>query len=268
MNKIDGKAVAHEILRDVGVIANVMQKRVCFIQFGIDTASTDFIARKQRVAIQMGIQADVIHEPTITTTEAALTVLQEVINNQYDGIVVQLPLPYGIDTDEVLATIPVAQDIDVLNKESIILFERSQTERMPPVIGAVNAIIITNQIDVVEKNIVIVGLGRLVGAPIAALFDRSNIPYTTITLDTSEKEKIALLQSADIIITGTGTPHCITATMIKEGVILIDAGTSEQNGILVGDIDPGCYKKASLYTPVPGGVGPITVAVLFKNLFL
>jgi len=267
MNKIDGKTIAEDILRDVGVIANVMQKRVCFIQFGDDASSTAFIARKQRVANQMGIQADVIHEPSINTTEAALTLLAEVVSHEYDGIVVQLPLPYGIDTDEVLNAIPVAQDIDVLGTESLQLFERSQSERMPPVAGAVNAIIVSAQIDLIEKHIVLVGKGKLVGAPIAMLFDRSGIPYDTVDIDTPEDEKIRLLAEADIIISGTGAPHSITADMIKEGVVLIDAGTSEHQGVLVGDIDPSCYDKALLYTPVPGGVGPVTVAVLFKNLF-
>jgi len=267
MNKIDGKAVAQDILRDVGVIANVMQKRVCFIQFGEDTASTEFIARKQRVAIQMGIQADVIHEVSVTTTEGALSVLEEAITHHYDGIVVQLPLPYGIDVDSILNAIPLAQDIDVLSKESMQLFERSQTERMPPVAGAVNALIVASQIDLIEKNIVLVGLGRLVGAPIAALLDRSNILYQAVTAETPEEEKLALLKDADIVITGTGAPHSIKGSMVKAGVVLIDAGTSEQNGVLVGDIDPSCYVKALLYTPVPGGVGPVTVAILFKNLF-
>lgn len=267
MNKIDGKTIAQDILRDVGVIANVMQKRVCFIQFGTDAASTDFIARKQRVANQMGIQADVVHEGGISTTEAACAVLQEIITHEYDGIVVQLPLPYGIDTDLLLETIPVAQDIDVLCKESLQLFERGQGERMPPVAGAVDAILRAEQIELAGKEIVIVGKGRLVGAPIALLFDRLGVPYQTVDIETPQERKSALLASADILISGTGVPHSITADMVKEGVLLIDAGTSEQSGVLVGDIHPSCYPKASRYTPMPGGVGPITVAVLFKNLF-
>jgi len=267
MNNIDGKTIAQDMLRDIGVVANVMQKRVCFIQFGTDASSTDFIARKQRVANQMGISADVIHEPTICTTEEALVLITDVISHEYDGIVVQLPLPYGIDTDEILNAIPVAQDIDVLSKESLQNFERGLTERMPPVAGAVNAIIETQAIDLGEKSVVIVGKGRLVGEPIAQLFDRLGVLYQTIDIETPAERKDALLATADIIISGTGVPHSITADMIKEGVVLIDAGTSEHNGVLVGDMDPSCYSKASLYTPVPGGVGPITVAVLFKNLF-
>lgn len=267
MNTIDGKKIAQDILRDVGVVANVMQKRVCFIQFGVDAASTDFIARKQRVANQMGISADVIHEPTISTTEEALVLLTEVVSHEYDGIVVQLPLPYGIDTDEILNAIPLAQDIDVLNKESLQLFERGQTERMPPVAGAVNAIISTQTLDLTDKKIVIVGKGRLVGEPITLLFNRLSIPYQNIDIETPEDRREALLAEADIIISGTGAPHSIIASMIKQDVVLIDAGTSENEGVLVGDIDPACYIKASLYTPVPGGVGPITVAILFKNLF-
>lgn len=264
--EIDGKRLAKDILADVTVVANVMQKRVCFIQFDIDEVSSQFIARKQRAALSLGVHADVVQE-VVSTTEDALAVLEDVVSQGYDGIVVQLPLPPFIDTDTVLAAIPVAADIDMLTKESIALFEQGLTERMPPVAGALNAIIVDAQIDVLTTRIVLVGNGRLVGAPIAMLFDRSNIAYETITVTTPDEERCALLKHADIVISGTGIAHSITPDMVRDGVILIDAGASIKGEKIVGDIDPACFDKAQIYTPVPGGVGPITVAILFKNLF-
>ncbi|HEY0980134.1 MAG TPA: bifunctional 5,10-methylenetetrahydrofolate dehydrogenase/5,10-methenyltetrahydrofolate cyclohydrolase [Candidatus Paceibacterota bacterium] len=266
--KVDGKAIAEDILRDVGVMAPVMQKRVAFIQFGDDAASTQFIARKERVASGLGIQSDIIHESAVATTEAAIAVLEEAIAHEYDGIVVQLPMPYGIDTDTILNMIPPERDIDVLSKSAIEAFARGQTERMPPVAGAVDAVIKNAQIDLSEKNIVIVGKGRLVGAPIALLFDRMNVPYTALDLETPPEEQKELLLNADIVISGIGVAGHIQPHMVKDGVILIDAGTSEQGGVLVGDVDPACFSKATLYTTVPGGVGPVTVAVLLRNIFL
>ena len=266
--KIDGKHIAQEILRDVGIMAPVMQKHIAFIQFGDDRASAQFIARKERVASGLGIQSDILHESTLTTTEEALAVLQEVVAHGYDGIVVQLPLPYGMDTDAILNAIPVECDIDVLSKEAIEVFERGQTERMPPVAGAVDAVIKHGGIDLAGKNIVIVGKGRLVGGPIALLFDRMNIAYSAIDLETPPQEQKELLLAADSIISGIGVAGHIQPSMIKEGVVLIDAGTSEHGGVLVGDVDPACFDKASHYTTVPGGVGPVTVAVLLKNLFV
>lgn len=267
-NMIDGKRIAEDILRDVSIVAPVMQKRVVFIQYGTDMASTQFIARKERVARQMGIQADIIHDGSIVTTEAALALLRDVIAQDYDGIVVQLPLPFGVDTDAVLAAIPVAQDIDVLGEMALQAFQRGITERMPPVAGAIDRIIRTKQIVLENKAIVLLGKGRLVGAPIALLFDRLGVPYTAIDIATPTDLCERALLTADIIISGIGVPGHITPDMVKEGVILLDAGTSENNGVLMGDVDPSCYQKAALYTPVPGGVGPITVAVLLNNMFV
>lgn len=267
-NMIDGKKIAEDILRDVNVVAHVMQKRVVFIQYGTDAASTQFIARKERVARQMGIQTDVIHEKDITTTEAALALLADIIGQEYDGIVVQLPLPMGINTDEVLNAIPPAQDIDVLGQMALQAFERGTTERMPPVAGAIDQIIRVRQIALEDKAIVLLGKGRLVGAPIALLFDRLGVSYRALDINTPLDEQRKVLLAADIIISGIGVAGYVRGDMVKDGVVLIDAGTSEHQGVLVGDIDASCYEKASLYTPVPGGVGPVTVAVLLRNIFL
>jgi methylenetetrahydrofolate dehydrogenase (NADP+)/methenyltetrahydrofolate cyclohydrolase len=190
------------------------------------------------------------------------------IEAHYDGIVVQLPLPADIDADMVLDSIPTEYDIDMLSEDAKVQYQKAATMRTAPVAAAVQEILWHEKVILIGKKIVVLGNGRLVGEPIRMLLDRQELPYATIDIETSAHHRLELLQEADIIFSGIGVPHFIAAEMVKEGVVLIDAGTSEQAGKLVGDIDPACADKASVYTPVPGGVGPLTVACIFRNLYL
>jgi methylenetetrahydrofolate dehydrogenase (NADP+)/methenyltetrahydrofolate cyclohydrolase len=243
------------------------RKRVCFVQIGNDAGSTAFVKMKVQLAETLGIAADVVQKD-ITTTEETIVLLAEVIEKNYDGIVVQLPLPQGMDTELVIDSIPTEQDIDMLSEDAKVQYRNATTERTAPVAAAVQAILWQNKIILVDKKIVVMGRGRLVGEPVTMLLDRQELAYTVIDIDTPADVRATVLKEADVIISGMGTPHAITPDMIKQGAVLIDAGTSESNGKLAGDIDPACADKASVYTPVPGGVGPITVACLFRNLFL
>ncbi len=264
----DGKLIAHILEQKLSEhSATVPTKKVCFILFGDNPGSKQFVAMKSRVAERLGIVVKVLHYLENISTDEAVRIIQEVSREQYAGIVIQLPLPTGLDRDTILNSVPVDIDIDMLGDEAKKRFLAKKTNIIPPVARAVNEILNFYTVNVREKNILIVGRGKLVGEPIGMLFSVMNIPYNIIDIDTNEKEKIELLQSADIIISGAGAPGFILPSMIKEGVVLIDAGTSEQNGKLVGDVDPLCEKKASLITPVPGGVGPVTVMSLFLNLY-
>ncbi|MBI1957050.1 MAG: hypothetical protein HYS44_01150, partial [Candidatus Niyogibacteria bacterium] len=137
----------------------------------------------------------------------------------------------------------------------------------PPLVSVVDEIFRRYDIDVRDKKIALVGAtGELVGKPIAQWFSSRGIPFSSITIETPADEMHEILKNADIIISGVGKAGLIGADMVKEGVIAIDAGTSGQSGALKGDMDPVIAKKAKLFTPVPGGVGPMTVAMLFRNL--
>lgn len=264
---INGTIIKEVLLEELAASAAGQHKRVCFIQFGDDAASTKFVAMKMNVAAQLGVEAEHVQSNVLTTDEAVATV-QEAVAKSYDGIVVQLPIPAGIDAEAVINAIPAAMDIDVLSDAAIEAFKKGASKRLPPVAAAVESILKVHQVSPIGKNIVIRGKGKLVGEPVMMLFDQADVPYDAIDINTPEAEQLRLLQHADIIVSGFGMPHSLAPDMIKEGVVLIDAGTSEQAGKLAGDIDPACAAKASLYTPVPGGVGPITVACLFRNLFL
>jgi methylenetetrahydrofolate dehydrogenase (NADP+) / methenyltetrahydrofolate cyclohydrolase len=182
-----------------------------------------------------------------------------------DAIIVQLPLPEGFDTAKILSAIPTEKDADVLSGVSYEKFERGDEGAIvPPVAGAVGEILVREKVEAQGKRAVVVGQGKLVGRPVLALLRRMGADAVTVLRDTPSPETI--LREADIIVSGVGQAHFITPEMIKDGVVLIDAGTSESNGSIAGDFHPDCAAKASVFTPVPGGVGPIAVAMLFKNV--
>jgi methylenetetrahydrofolate dehydrogenase (NADP+)/methenyltetrahydrofolate cyclohydrolase len=169
--------------------------------------------------------------------------------------VVQLPLPKQINANKILDLIPSDKDVDALSENASVL---------APVAGAVREVLERNQVELEGKKILVVGQGRLVGRPVAIWLAQEG--YEVETADINTKNLAELTNRADVIITGVGKPGLIKLEDIKEGAILIDTGTSESAGKLMGDVDPTCAVKCSLLSPVPGGVGPITVAMIFKNL--
>lgn len=253
----DGKHIA-QLLEEklLGEFANAPLKKVCFVLFGNDPASIQFIKIKTNIAERLGIKVDLVTGPQNMITDQALGLMDEVNKGDYDGIVVQLPLPKQLDTELILNEIPKEKDIDVLGK----------SEKVAPVAQAVLEILNFYNISLENKKVLVVGNGRLVGKPVSKMLTEKGFAYDLIDKDTDGSISSEKVKSADVIISGAGVPHMIKPNMIKEGVVLIDAGTSEQSGVLVGDIDPACGVKAALVTPVPGGVGPVTVVSLFANL--
>lgn len=269
---VDGKKLAQEIESELlEKLKTLPVKRVVFVMFGENTASRQFMGIKSRTAERLGIQSLIQVFPETTTTNEAVSVIKN-LGTDMDGVVVQLPLPKHLDTELILNAIPLEKDIDILGSSAIEQYVSGVSNRIAPVAGAVQTILNSINIDLNNKKIVIVGNGNLVGKPVAQMFSREHIPCTIIDKDTNLAERSLHLSTADIIISGIGVPHFITPNMIKPGVVLIDAGTSDlpaqagQSGKLVGDIDPACAEIASYITPVPGGVGPVTVVKLFINL--
>lgn len=241
-------------------------KKVCFVVLGGNSATEQFVKMKSRVAERAGIAVDVKKYSDTKTTEDAIKIVRELGKKDYDGIVIQLPLSSGIDTQIVLDEVPPHKDIDVLGTIAKRSYVKGEIDRTSPVAQAVHEILEFYNVSFVDKKIVVAGHGRLVGEPVHLMLKRMKVQHDVVDIKTNEKEKLALFKNADIIISGMGVPHGIKPDMIKNGVVLIDAGTSEQAGKLVGDIDPGCESVASLMTPVPGGVGPITIVSLLRNL--
>ncbi len=220
-----------------------------------DKATESFVKIKERVAdtLQVVVVREMIDEST--STEDAARALGRLVEN-CDGVVVQLPLPKQIDTEEILKHIPPSKDVDALGGDPSVL---------APVAGAVKEILERTRTDVVGKKVVVVGEGRLVGKPVAQMLEDMGAEVMIVSL---EKNSLEDLKNTDIVISGAGSPGLIKPEMLKEGVVLIDAGTSENGGKVVGDCDLSCAETASVFVPVPGGVGPVAVAMLFKNLFI
>lgn len=264
---IDGKQIAEEIYSEINSASvSLRGKRALFISFAADPRSHAFIGVKVKAAELLGVETTVIETEIETTDAACALVIEE--SKKVDGIVIQLPIPKHLDAEKIIEALPAEKDIDVLGGASIARFKNKTSNRIPPVAAAVWEVLTQNDVPLTDAKIVILGTGKLVGEPVAALFDRQGISCTAFNRDSDLETMRAAIQNASIIITGLGKPGFLTPDMVQSGVVLIDAGTSEQAGKLVGDCDPLCAEKASVFTPVPGGIGPITVACLYRNLSL
>ncbi len=254
---IDGRKIAEEI------IVALEKNRLSYgpISLGIlmsegDAATESFIKIKSRAAERLGV--DVIRRElsVSSTTEDALSALADMAARA-QGIIVQLPLPPGIDAEKLIGAIPPACDVDALGPKP--------HAALAPVAGAVAEILKQQNIDPSGKRAVVVGAGRLVGKPSAELLTLMGAHVSFIT---EQAGSLAELKDADIVVLGAGNSGFIKPEMLKPGVVLIDAGTSEAaGGKMMGDADPACANMASVFTPVPGGVGPIAIAMIFRNLF-
>ena len=249
---VDGRALARDILARTKMRAQILvrQPRVVAIIGSETPATKSYLAIKAKRAMDAGCLFET------RALGASFT--------DADAVIIQLPLPGGVDQKEMCDSVPVEKDADVLSRVARGAFERGDTDALlPPVVGAVREILVQSNIALRGKKAVVIGSGWLVGAPVATWLAQQGAMGTVVTKD--EGDLGAVLSSADIIISGAGSPHLITRDMIREGVMIIDAGTSESNGALKGDADPACAPICSLFTPVPGGVGPLAVACLFAN---
>lgn len=259
---IDGRAIARDILRqarkEVRELPRTIMVRAVTMQPGRATES--YLAMKARRAGSAGMMLEIIRLSDTATTEDVIDALAA---PGADALLVQLPLPDVIDTDAVLNSIPLEKDADVLSRSAHHAFDEGSAEALlPPVVEAVKEILERSGVSPKGKQVVVVGNGWLVGEPCATWLSLTGARVTTITRESGD---LSSLKEADIIVSGAGSPGLIQPHHLKPGVVLIDAGTSESGGAIVGDASSGCADIASVFTPVPGGVGPIAVACLFRN---
>jgi methylenetetrahydrofolate dehydrogenase (NADP+)/methenyltetrahydrofolate cyclohydrolase len=272
---IDGRAIASDILARVrneltsasnhrgetSMIADGSELVVRAVVVQPTGATESYLRVKSARAEDAGMRMEIVQLPDTATTEE---VRAAVLAPGADSVIVQLPLPASIDTRVVLDAIPLDKDADVLSQKSYEHFESGALDALlPPVVGAIKEVLARTNTTLVGKRVVVVGRGRLVGQPASVWLAAQGADVHVIT---RESENLSELASADIIVSGAGVPHLITPDLVKEGVVLIDAGTSESNGAIAGDAHPDCASVASVFTPVPGGMGPIAVACLFQNV--
>jgi len=272
---IDGKKISKEILEEVKkeISSLLFQPVFCDILVGEDPASKQYVKMKARTAETAGIHFHNASFPSTITTEdliKEIKILNEMPN--MCGIIVQLPLPLSLNKQAILDSIDPRLDVDCLGTVASKKFYGGETELGFPTAFACMEILDSINLDLSDKKIVVLGQGDLVGKPVTHLLRSRELFVDIITRSTGNKEE--LIKNADVIISGMGNGRFITGEMIKEGVVLIDAGTSEaRNGPvdggvkIVGDVDLESVKGvAGFVSPVPGGVGPVTVAMLLKNV--
>ena len=232
---------------------------------GVNPVIEAYVKAKHTAGTKVGIQVDIVRHPADITEDALLAAVKESAE-VCDGMIVQLPLPEHIDRQKVLNTIPVDRDADLLSEKTWLRFENEITPLVPPVAGAVMLALDAYNIDVYRKKVAIVGYGKLVGQPVAIVLKRRGAYIDVIDSKTSELAKQKVLREAEVVVTGVGRRNLIQPEDVHEGVVLLDGGTSESEGGTAGDIDLLCESKASYFARVPGGLGPLTVASLLKNV--
>lgn len=290
---IDGKKFAEEIKTSLAseVLKLGKKPRLAVVKVAVpsevsakeggDKVTEKFLEQKKKFGSAVGIDVRVYDLPADITTNKLREKLAEIIHiKENTGVIVQLPLPNHINTQYILDGIIPEQDPDLLSSKSLGLFASGRSRILPPVVAAIDYIFKTYGIELKAKKVVLVGAGKLVGKPVAIWLINEGATVTIINEFTKNYKLFTI--NSDIIISGVGKPNLITADAVKDGVVVIDCGTAQeqqpatsnqpeagsrkQAAKLVGDIDPAVAKKASLFAPVPGGVGPLTVAMLFKNL--
>lgn len=268
---IDGKKIAEEILEEIknDVALRRIQGeslRLAAVLVGDNSGSRKFLELKKQAADQVGIDFRMYEFPADITTQKLrkeiVGIAKAGINH---GVIIELPLPSHINVQYVLNAIPQEKDADALSERAQGKFFTNRSSILPPAVEAIKIILEKNSVNTQGKNCVVFGYGLLVGKPVSHWLASRGATVSMInefTLDPSPFTK-----NADIIISGVGKPNLIKADMVKEGVTVIDFGYGNLEGKFLGDVAfDEVAKKAGLITPVPGGVGPIVVAAVLKNL--
>lgn len=269
----NGKERAREIEADLVQRVSVIQKKrkhapgLLSILIGDDPASHAFINIKEKRALAVGINFERKHYPdTFDPIEVVRYIHSRNEDTSIDGILVQLPLPSQFDRTTTLKAIHPYKDVDGLHPKNLGFLIEGKAHFVPPAVLAVNDIVTHASLDLAGKEVVLVGSGLLVGKPLSLYFVNEGATVTMCSVHTADLFQHT--KRADIIVSSTGEAELITPDMVKEGVIAIDFGGKKIDGVLKGEFSADVAFKSSLFTPVPGGIGPMTVAKLLENTVL
>lgn len=277
---LDGKAIAdqirQEIAEEVHSLAATTGLQPCLVAVlvGEDPASQVYVRNKERACAAAGMRSQIRRLPSSTTTAELLELLDELNHDaSVHGILVQLPLPRHIDTQVVLDRVHASKDVDAFSPENVGLLSQGRPRFLPCTPHGVVQLLKRSQIATLGKEVVVVGRSDIVGKPLAMMLVQKDGPggaetaNATVTLCHSQSQNLAeITRRADILIAAMGRPLAITASMVRPGAVVIDVGINRLEGKLVGDVDFEHVKEvASAITPVPGGVGPLTIAMLLRN---
>lgn len=272
MGKIlDGKALAQHLGRNLAEETNSLKShginpKFCVINIGEDPASKVYVRSKRKKAEKIGIKQVVYQLPEDESEEDVLRLIDRLnADSEVAGLMVQLPVPDQIDVDKVIERIDPEKDVDGLTPANIGRLWMGKHFVEPATAAGIIALLDHYQIDLNGKNAVIVGRSNIVGKPLVALMLERNASVSILHSHTRDLGE--LTRRADILVSAVGKPHMIKAEMVKEGAVVIDVGINRVDGQLMGDVDFDQVKdKASWITPVPGGVGPLTVEFLMEEV--
>lgn len=271
---LDGKKIASEIKEELKKEVLDLQKKnvypsLAVVIVGEDSASKVYVKNKKKACEEIGIKSQVFELPKEIKEKELLDLIQKLNDNkEVCGILVQLPLPSHIDKDKIILAIDPKKDVDCFHPENIGKVFLNSPNFLPCTPAGILEILKRYNIEVSGKNVMIVGRSNIVGKPLALMMINSGATVTVCNSKTKNLQEICL--SADILISATGKAGLIGKDMVKQGAVVVDVGMNRTDeGKLVGDVEfEEVSEIASLITPVPGGVGPMTIAMLMKNTVL
>lgn len=285
MTLLDGKKVSEDIKNEIAAEVAKMKERgekvphLAAVLVGNDGASLTYVGSKVKSCEKVGFESTLIKLPA-TISELELLKKIEELNqdDNIDGFIVQLPLPKQIDEQKVLMAVDPSKDVDGFHPENFGKMALDMSTFIPATPFGILELLERYDVQTAGKHTVVIGRSHIVGRPMSILMGRKGFPgNSTVTLTHSHTKNISQITTqADIIITALGVPNYLKAEMVKDDVVVIDVGitrvadeTTEKGYKIVGDVDfENVSKKASFITPVPGGVGPMTIAMLLKNTLL
>lgn len=285
MTILDGKKVSEDIKNEIAVEVSKMRANgekvphLAAVIVGNDGASLTYVASKVKACEKVGFESTLIKLPSTTSETELLKKIKELNENDaIDGFIVQLPLPKQIDTQHIIMSIDPSKDVDGFHPENFGKMALDMTTFIPATPFGILELLERYNVPTDGKHTVVIGRSHIVGRPMSILMGRKGFPgNSTVTITHSHSKNINQITSqADIIISALGVPNFLKAEMVKDDVVIIDVGitrvedeTTEKGYRIVGDVDfDNMVKKASFITPVPGGVGPMTIAMLMKNTLL
>jgi methylenetetrahydrofolate dehydrogenase (NADP+)/methenyltetrahydrofolate cyclohydrolase len=266
---LDGKALAQKIKLDIATQVKSLgrQPGLGTILVGDDPGSVSYVAGKHRDCAEVGIASIRIDLPA-TATESEILQAVSQLNKEANctGFIVQLPLPNGVDAHKVLTSVDPAKDADGLHPTNLGNLVLDKPSIIPCTPKAILALLTDYKIDLTGKSVLIIGRGTTVGRPLSILLSQKQVNATVTLAHTLTKNLTELMKSADVIIAAIGKAHFIKPEMIKAGAVVVDVGITRTESGLLGDVDPKVKDVASYFAPMPGGVGPMTRAMLLTNL--
>jgi methylenetetrahydrofolate dehydrogenase (NADP+)/methenyltetrahydrofolate cyclohydrolase len=284
MQLLDGKKISEDIKNEIAIEVNKMKANgekvphLAAVIVGNDGASLTYVGSKVKACERVGFESTLVKLPS-TVSELELLKKIEELNqdDNIDGFIVQLPLPKQIDEQKVLMAVDPSKDVDGFHPENFGKMALDMTTFIPATPFGILELLERYNVETAGKHTVVIGRSHIVGRPMSILMGRKGFPgNSTVTLTHSHTKNISQITTqADIIITALGVPNYLKAEMVKDGVVVVDVGItrvaddSEKGYKITGDVDfENVSKKASFITPVPGGVGPMTIAMLLKNTLL